>query len=225
MHVCTHLFHVGQACFLFGRFLLSEPTKQRKVIAQNKNIIFLFIVDWPTYIPVFMSDERCFLEVHGCYVYERPKNLTCVRVFFLQVKKYDSKAAVVGTPKAYSTGEDMVAVKTVGDARPPAILGCIFSVLSKLEVVCAGCVCLLSFSKTFLTLDVDKVIYDWMILAAFFVVSRSPVRMSVYLLASTTKTKTCFAFFFFADNDGFTGRLYYQLKSVALTVSNAVPTF
>lgn len=29
-----------------------------------------------------------------------------------QVKKYDSKAAVVGTPKAYSTGEDMVAVKT-----------------------------------------------------------------------------------------------------------------
>ena len=49
--------------------------------------------------------------------------------------------------------------------------------------------------------------------------------MSVYLLASTTKTKTCFAFFFFADNDGFTGRLYYQLKSVALTVSNPVPTF
>lgn len=30
-----------------------------------------------------------------------------------QVKKYDSKAAVAGTPKAYSTGEDMVEVKTV----------------------------------------------------------------------------------------------------------------
>lgn len=39
-------------------------------------------------------------------------------VFFLQVKKYDSKAAVVGTPKAYSTGEDMVAVKTVSGATP-----------------------------------------------------------------------------------------------------------
>jgi len=28
-----------------------------------------------------------------------------------QVKKYDSKAAVAGTPKTYSTGEDMVDVK------------------------------------------------------------------------------------------------------------------
>lgn len=37
-----------------------------------------------------------------------------------QVKKYDSKAAVVGTPKAYSTGEDMVAVKTVSKPRRPA---------------------------------------------------------------------------------------------------------
>lgn len=30
---------------------------------------------------------------------------------FCQVKKYDSKAAIAGTPKPYSTGEDMVVVK------------------------------------------------------------------------------------------------------------------
>lgn len=33
------------------------------------------------------------------------------RTLHSQVKKYDSKAAVAGTPKAYSTGEDMVEVK------------------------------------------------------------------------------------------------------------------
>lgn len=30
-----------------------------------------------------------------------------------KVKKYDSKAAVSGTPKTYSTGEDMVQIKEV----------------------------------------------------------------------------------------------------------------
>lgn len=38
---------------------------------------------------------------------------SCVACTFrlLKVKKYDSKAAVAGTPKTYSTGEDMVDVK------------------------------------------------------------------------------------------------------------------
>eukprot|EP00903_Cladosiphon_okamuranus_P014607 g13545.t1 len=34
-----------------------------------------------------------------------------------QIKKYDSKAAVAGTPKAYSTGEDMVEVKEEGSEK------------------------------------------------------------------------------------------------------------
>lgn len=38
---------------------------------------------------------------------------------YTQVKKYDSKAALAGTPKAYSTGEDMVDVK-VGTSHTPS---------------------------------------------------------------------------------------------------------
>lgn len=65
----------------------------------------------------------------------------------MQVKKYDSKAAVVGTPKAYSTGEDMVAVKTVSE-RPPAV----YVVLSAVGVVCVVGLCVsASTSKMFLT--------------------------------------------------------------------------
>lgn len=36
-----------------------------------------------------------------------------------QVKKYDSKAAVAGTPKTFSTGEDMVDVKVSAGLRTP----------------------------------------------------------------------------------------------------------
>lgn len=41
---------------------------------------------------------------------------------FSQVKKYDSKAAVAGTPKAYSTGEDMVQIKVVRAGVPWCVL-------------------------------------------------------------------------------------------------------
>lgn len=50
-----------------------------------------------------------------------------------KLKKYDSKAAVVGTPKAYNTAEDMVVVKEVG-----AKLSAIFHTRTHVRRVC-GC--------------------------------------------------------------------------------------